>query len=186
MNKSLFYVGVLALASLCKADAPTVSWINPTQNTDGSTIPDAPADGSLISTRVEYGSCGAGGTFGVKAGEVIVLEPTVTLLMSQLTTPGTYCFQASVSSSLGESVPSNVVSKTVVAPPPVLVTYTKNVFQINKGKVVLVGTIALKTPCGVDAKVKSPSSGAELYVVPRTAVHFTHKDNGTQTFGVCR
>lgn len=174
--KNLF----LLLALLCAGAAhaanngvATASWVAVTKNTDGSTITGA------VTYNVFIGTQGQANKPLVATG--------ITGLSYQATglaTGADVCFQISVS-VVGEfdSALSNEACKT--AANPTTVTVASNVFQLQKKRLVLVGQMALKVPCGPDAHCKSPFSGAELFDVPRNKVSFTGKDNGTQTFGVC-
>jgi len=100
------------------ASTITVTWVNPTTNTDNSTITDTGAE-SLQSWRIEFGSCGANNTFGTKAGEFV---RTRTIGGAPITTAtnnvpaGQTCVRVSVSNQgAKESAPSNV-AVTVVEP----------------------------------------------------------------------
>lgn len=75
------------------AKAANVSWVNATQNTDGTPIP-ATGDEALKHTEIQWGLCDAAGLFpATPAGSHIVLEPTIADLVSGLNA-GTWCFRA--------------------------------------------------------------------------------------------
>jgi hypothetical protein len=106
-----------------EAATVTVSWTNPTTNMDNSAIPtDGTQAGSLSAWVVEYGTCAAGGSFGVKAGEVLRPRaaggPELTSAVLNLN-PSTVCVRVLVRNTYNEtSDPSNVVSHVVPAPRP--------------------------------------------------------------------
>lgn len=99
------------------ASTLTVTWVNPTTNTDGSTIADTGAE-SLASVRVEFGTCN-GAAFGTKAGEFTRTRTTGQAMLTTATNnvpPGNTCVRALITNASGkESVASNV-SATVVQP----------------------------------------------------------------------
>lgn len=108
---------VLALfaAGTANAATVTVTWTNPTTNTDSSAIP-ASGTGSLSSARVEYGTCN-GTSFGTKAGEVIRTMPVTSTTLNL--NPATHCIQVKVTNTYGnESDASNVAVKVIPAPTP--------------------------------------------------------------------
>lgn len=108
-------LAALLLVTAAKAATVTVTWVNPTANTDESAIP-ASGAGSLSSARIEYGTCN-GTAFGTKAGEVTRLMPATTATLNLQ--PGTTCVRVTVTNTYGqESVPSNVVSRVVDPPTP--------------------------------------------------------------------
>lgn len=84
-------VVLAALATAAQAGTATVSWTNPTQNTDGSAIPST-GPGSLTSTRIEWGTC-SGTAFGSRAGDMVVNQPATSGVVQNLA-PGTWCFRA--------------------------------------------------------------------------------------------
>jgi hypothetical protein len=124
MRKVLSLFPVLALAACAvfnspptKASTITATWVNPTTNTDGSTIPTtAGAPEALQTWRVEYGTCVAG-AFGVKAGEFIRTRaaggPELTTATNNVP-PGLTCVRVFVGNQAGrESDASNVASRVV-------------------------------------------------------------------------
>jgi hypothetical protein len=139
------------------AGTVTVSVTNPTTNTDGSAIP-ASGAGSIVSDRVEYGSC-AGPAFGTKAGEVTITAPATSATLTQ--PPGTYCYRAFAKNTYGnESAASVVMTKVVPAPtpsPPTIVTIDVTALRIlmplNQFAFQRVGTVPLKTVCSSTQKI---------------------------------
>jgi hypothetical protein len=153
------------------AGTATVHWTNATQNTDGSSIP-ASGAGSLVSTRVEYGSC-SGTAFGTKAGEVTANAPATSAVITL--GPGTYCFRAFSRNTYGsESAASGVATKTIQAPtpsPPTLTTIDTAAYQVvpktNQFAFVKVGTVPLGAPCVAGQSVNTYT------VVPRWKVKWS-------------
>ena len=102
---------LLLATSVAVAGSAVISWNNPTANTDGSTIPST-GPGSLVSTRVEWGSC-SGSAFGTSQGNILVNQPSTSAEISDLA-PGLYCFRAFAKNTFGsESLASNIASKEV-------------------------------------------------------------------------
>ena len=162
------------------ADA-TVSWTNPTQNTDNSAIPSTGA-GSLTGTRVEYGSC-VGAAFGTKAGEVTVTAPGTTATITGLSDAATYCFRAFARNTYGaESAASNVASKVMPTPtpkPPVLSSTVTVAWDLKNGMPFrVVGTLPIGAPCG--AKV-----WRGYYSVDRSSVTLTRPPRSTRLVTKC-
>lgn len=108
-------VVILATFVAFSATAATVNvtWTNPVEYVDNTPL--APA--SISRTRIEYGSCLAGGAFGTKAGEFISSGNDAQETSPNLA-PGTYCFRAYTTASGVESVASNVATSVVVQPAP--------------------------------------------------------------------
>jgi hypothetical protein len=118
-SKRILMVGTAAmmLSMAAIAAVATASWTNATKNTDGTDIP-ASGAGSLVSTTVEWATCGAGDTFGTKAGEVVTASPGTTRQTPDLL-PGRWCFRAFHTNTYGStSDPTPVVVKVVAAPKP--------------------------------------------------------------------
>lgn len=112
----LILAGLLLVGGPAYAGTATITWTNPTANTDGSPI------GAITGTRVEYGSCNGGSIFGTKAGERLATSGT-SLTLSL--TAGTWCIRAYTQTAAGESLPSNAVQAVIPAPlpnPPTLST----------------------------------------------------------------
>lgn len=153
----LFFLFVLGVQR-SEAASANVSWVNPTSNVDGSTIPSYGLPGSLVSTRVEYGTC-SGTSFGTKQGEVVANQPSTSVTIPNLAVATTYCFRAFAKNTYGvESSASNVASKSTPAPqpePPV-VTVSTTAWEVNilgSGEVRLgrnVGTVPLGVSCGAN------------------------------------
>ncbi len=109
------------------AGTSTVTWTNPTNNTDLSPVIDNGTDEtSLTSWRIEYGTCSAPTVFGVKAGEIVRARPIggASLTSAVLNTKsGLTCFRVLVSNLAGnEAGASGVGSRTVPSPTPNPVT----------------------------------------------------------------
>jgi hypothetical protein len=112
MNFKILPAAFAILLSACAADAAvvTLTWVNPTENTDNTPIP-AQGAGALISNRVEYGSCAPGGQFGAAVGSDTIPVATTWRVVGLI--PGTeYCYRVFAVNSFGvESAASNVVAK---------------------------------------------------------------------------
>lgn len=129
MKRHISLIAILALAACASTHSPpaeagtsTLSWVNPTKNTDGSNIVDDNVDEtSLASWRIEFGTCSAGNVFGTKVGEVIRTRPVAGSLTGGVinTASGLKCFRVLVTNKSGkESLASNVASRTVESPTP--------------------------------------------------------------------
>ncbi len=126
MRKHLFVAAVAALLSACAtiagASTITVTWDNPTDNTDSSLIPATQGAPEALQTwRIEYGTC-VGSAFGTKAGEFTrtraVGGPPLTTATNNVPT-GLTCVRVLVANTAGnESSPSNVASRTVAPSTP--------------------------------------------------------------------
>lgn len=176
--KKFLLVALALFSGAAFAQTATVTWTNPTLNTDGSAIP-ATGPTALASTRVEYGSC-SGTAFGTKAGEVVVPQPSTTTTITSLTAGSTYCFRAYAKNVGGaESGPSVVVSKAIPLPvpnPPVLSATITVAYEavpdqwdgVKLGRAV--GTLALGTTC-IDNPIQT--NKGEYYEVPLDKVTLT-------------
>jgi hypothetical protein len=158
----------------------TVTWVNPTANSNGTVIP-ATGAGSLTQTRVEWGTC-SGTAFGVKAGEVVVLAPGVSAAIPGFADGQVACFRAYAKNTyLLESAASNVVPKSFPAPtpnPPVLgstITVAYDIKMNSNGEILLgraVGEMPLGTPC-VDNDLQT--NRGTYYPVRRADVTITRR-----------
>ena len=169
------------------AGVAVVSWSPPVTNTDGSTIP-ASGAGSITETRVEYGTCTAGGGFGTKSGQVIVGMPATSVEINSFVSGQTVCFRAFARNTYGlESAASNVASKTFDPPtprPPLLVVVATTAYEIRLDRQLNarlgreVGTVAAGTECTGTALVVQRGkafyafdlSQAQLTKQPRSSV----------------
>lgn len=159
---------VFAIPRAFAAEAQ-LTWVQPTQNVDGSSIP-ASGEGRLIGNRAEWGTCN-GTAFGIKAGEQAFATPTTAYTVTGLT-PGTWCFRVYASSTYGESGPSNVAQKVITPPlpkPPTGLTVADGTaFTVLKREdrfvLLPVGTVPAGTACDTTQSVNG------MYVVPRDAV----------------
>lgn len=91
---ALAFVALTASAQTLPRDSARVSWVLPTLNVDGSTIP-ATGPGSLRDVRVRRGTC-VGTAFGTQA-EVVTLPATALEYTFNLLPDGPNCFQVRVS-----------------------------------------------------------------------------------------
>lgn len=107
---------LITIPALAQAASVNVSWTNPTQNTDGTTIP-ATGAGSITGTLIEWGTC-SGTAFATKVGEQFVLAPATTYRVDGLAV-GTHCFRALTRNTFGQqSAASNVATRVINAPIP--------------------------------------------------------------------
>jgi hypothetical protein len=122
-------IAALALAGCslfpqpAEAGTVVVSWVNPTMNTDGSTIPTAQGQPEALQRwRVEYGSCSATNTLAVKAGEFVRDRAPAGLPITSATQnlpAGNTCVRVLVANTAGvESDASNTVSRVIPAAKP--------------------------------------------------------------------
>lgn len=178
---SLAFLLILFFSWQAFAYNATVSWTNPTTNTDSTAIP-ASGPGSLVSTRIEWGTCGAGGTFGIKASEVVVNQPAVSVVIPGFVAGQVACFQAFAKNTfLAESAASLVVAKVFPVPvpnPPTLastITVAYDLRMNSSGGILLgrvVGDMPLGTACTntqVDIKGRAPV----FYKIRMANVHIT-------------
>lgn len=112
------------------ADTVTATWINPTENTDGTPIP-VSGEGALTSARVAWGTCSAEGVFGTEAGAIVRSMPVSSVVFNLK--PGNWCVRVTVTNTYGEtSEPSNVATHFTPPPKPkpaTGVTVTRGMFQ---------------------------------------------------------
>ena len=113
---------IAALAALVTFTASAAekswTWANPTTNTDNTPIP-ATGAGSLASGRLEFGTCGTGGAFGTKAGEVSLTLAQVQARTATVTNllPQTICARVYVRNTYGNESPASNVSQAVIPAP---------------------------------------------------------------------
>lgn len=109
----------LVLAALALAPASSVAaklplaWDLPTAYEGGSPL----AAPEVTQTRIEYGTCGAGGSFGEKRGEFVVPGAATTATSPDLA-PGTWCFRAYPTADGLEGAASDVLQLVVPAAAP--------------------------------------------------------------------
>jgi len=114
MKKTGFVVLMLTSFSVFGGSA-VVRWTDPTTNVDGTAIPTT-GPGSLVSSRVRWGTCLAGNLFGEQLGSVTVAAPATSAEVAPLS-PGLYCFSVFSKNTYNvESESSLVVSKLVEEP----------------------------------------------------------------------
>lgn len=157
-------------ASLANAGDAKLTWTLATQNTDGTAIP-ATGPERLAATRLEWGSCDGAG-FGIQAGEQIAPVPVTEYTVTGLAA-GEHCFRAYSQLANGaESVPTNVVRKTIEPaipePPGNLTVISPVVFQVigtpNKFAFIPVGQTLPGTVCDREQTVNG------YFAVPRESV----------------
>ena len=163
--KKLLLALVLALPLSALADTVSLSWSNPTTNTNGSAIP-ATGTGSIASNRIERGSC-SGTAFGTSQANYTTLTAVETFTTPDLA-PGTYCFRVFAKNTYGnESLASNVVQKIIASPvpnPPNGVVINSAAMQMRKSSAGVwwivkgVGTIPKDSPC-YDADLLKKTDG---------------------------
>lgn len=191
-SASLSLIAFAMLASQAFAADATVSWTNPTQNTDNTAIP-ATGAGSIASTRIEFGTC-SGAAFGTKAGEVTAPGSSTSIVISGHAPGATVCFRAYAKNTFGvESAASAVASKDFPAPtpkPPVLGTINVVAYDVifkRNGRFALgrpVGTVPLGTECKARFVVEN-AIGDEHYRVPRKAVSFFRNPRSNMIVAQC-
>lgn len=168
----------------------TLTWILPTQNEDGTTIP-LSGSGSLVETRIEYGACLSGGGFGTKYGQVVVPVSATSVEINSFSAGQTVCFRAYAKNLAGqESAPSNVASKTFTPSPPKppslsvieTVAYgvqlSKNGYRLAKS----VGSVPLGTECGV---LITSKRGKRYYEVGLDKVTLTQMPRSAIVVAAC-
>lgn len=189
-----FALAALLLAWPCFAQAPAnLSWTNATTNTNGTAIP-ATGAGSLTRTTVDYGTCGAGGAFGTKQGEIFVAAPANTATVSMVVIQQ-YCFRAWHTNTFGNTSGfSNVATKNNPAPTPgppnsltVAADLTAWTIVTTEGAVVAleVGRVAPGTACDTSQHVQAFGRPGTLYRVPEGAVTFLPGQTALVTFASC-
>lgn len=125
MKRILSVLALVALAGCSLLNSPpanagtvVVTWVNPTTNTDGSSIPATQGQPEALQRwRLEYGTCLAGNAFGVKAGEFVrdraAGGPVLTTATQNLPA-GLTCVRVFVQNTAGgESDASNVGTRDI-------------------------------------------------------------------------
>lgn len=186
-RKEFIALAALSLLGLVPLNArsadATVSWTNPTQNTDGTPIP-ATGPGSLTGIELYYGICASGNQSLLPTPvpvSVTVPAPGTSKVITGLGA-GTWCFRARSVTSQAMSDWTLYVNKTVppsVPNPPVLNSTITLAYETWKfsGKTYLgrsVGTIQKGTPCG---SFVMQSFSASYYEIDRSSVTFTKVPN---------
>lgn len=109
-------LGLLSTPALADPDPVTLSWVLPTQNTDGTTIPATGPD-ALATITLDYSSCLSGELSEPRLSKVVAGDVTTTQI--QIFILGDWCFAAYATNNAGErSTDSNVATKTVVIATP--------------------------------------------------------------------
>lgn len=149
----------------------TLSWVNATENTDGT-----PYDDPKLNI-IKYGACTETGLVP-SDGTRIELPPTTTQYVIENVTPGTYCIWAKHENQAGiRSDRSAIVQKVVAAAPPLppagLTIAGESAYIIvqSDDTVVLldIGTVAGDVPCDGTVAVLD-DNGLIGYKVPISAV----------------
>jgi hypothetical protein len=170
---ALWLVALYLVSGAAHAATVTVSWTNPTQYEDGSSLPAS----DIERTRIEYGTCN-GQAFGNKLGEFTANGAATTATSPNLS-PGTYCFRAYTRAKGLESQPSAPVQKTILQPPPKPPTnlqvaeqtvYT-SVKRTDRLVMLPVGTVPGDTVCIATEGVIV--DGVTYHAVPRAAVQWS-------------
>lgn len=171
----------LAVASAALADTNTVTWTNPTQFTDDTTL--SPSD--ITSSTVEWGTC-SGTSFGTTSGTGTATGAVTSFITPDLAA-GTWCHRVRTNMKSGtQSLWSNVAIKTIspkVPKPPVLVTVTTTAYELRgvwTKRMVAVGTVGLGTACG--NQWRKDNSYAR---VTRADVTITTRYKGGRLYGTC-
>ncbi len=118
MKRALFTAGAL-VPSLALAAVLNVTWVHPTKYTDGAALPSS----DIAGTRIEWGSCAAGGGWGSKEGETFIAAPATAAQLT-VTGWGAKCVRAFTRTTAAayapsaESAASAVASKSIPAPLP--------------------------------------------------------------------
>lgn len=166
---------MLAFSHCASAADAKLSWVNPTTNVDGSTIPSTGTT-RLLLTRIEYGTCAGTApsyTFGTKQGEATFNAPATTGTTTGHSPGTTVCFRAYARNAENtESAPSNVAAKVFApaqpAPPSLLSVADTTVYTVVKSTdrfvMLPVGTAPAGTACDTSQSVNGK------YVIPRDTV----------------
>lgn len=165
MKRSLILL--VLIPSMALAATATLTWVAPTNNTDGTALPASQITGYNVYYAIQSsGACPSSYTT-----KVTVTGNVLTTTVPNLTV-GTWCFVATTLANGLESVYTNPVTKVVPQPAPgppsslavtALTAYTFEK-QVDKIAFLAVGTVPAGTACDVTQPV-----GA-YYVVPRAAV----------------
>lgn len=110
-------VAVALLSGVAFAATINFSWVNATQNTDGSPIPES-GPGALASTIAEYGPCNAAkdGMTSV-TGTIVTPYPGTMPSVPPDVGPGTWCGHAKHANTFGAESDFSPIISTVKSPP---------------------------------------------------------------------
>ena len=191
--KRLLLAALLALPLPALADTVSLSWTNPSTNTDGSAIP-ASGAGSLVSNKVYRGTCSAPGVFGTQQA-VYASASAVSVYVTPDLAPGTYCFRVTATNTYGiESAVSLTVQKIVPAPIPnpptgLVVNASLQAIRLSPTGVYWiaqpnVGTIAKGSPCYGPGLLKKPN-GSYKAVNTAQAVNLKPVAAGDTVAAIC-
>ncbi len=158
---------LVLLPSVVWSGEAILSWIAPTQNTDGTALTD------LAGFKIHLGQT-QGGPYPVT---IDIADPTaITLTIPNLTDGLTYYFVATAynsASEVQESDFSGEVSKTIPFPvpqPPSMLTVQETVYSVSKTNdaflLAAVGRATLGAPCDPNQYVRGINESDQRYVVP--------------------
>ena len=120
--RKLFLLSLLALTACATthpsyAETVTLTWVNPTENTDNTPIPATGMD-ALARAEITYGTCAADNKSIVSAFVTITAPMPVTSKVTNLP-GGVHCVHVLVVNNGGvKSAPSNVLVRTSPASTP--------------------------------------------------------------------
>lgn len=111
--KTLLYICLLSLCGVAQAAKITVRWVNPTTNTDGTSLTD------LWWINIEWGTCN-GTAFGTRQSNLIVMENVAPVTTAFIYPTGLtkVCIRAFVVNSQGAASPSSNVAIKDLLPKP--------------------------------------------------------------------
>lgn len=182
MKRFSLLLAACLFAGTALAATHTVTWVNPTQRTDGTSLPAS----SITSTKVEWGTC-SGTAFGTVIGTASTVGAATSLTYTTTGVYGNICTHAYSNTAGGTSAASNVAIKIVPESPPgaPVITVTTVAYELRDSwwrgpRMVSVGTIALGSTCF------SPYLSNPTYAtVDRADVTITRKYRGGQLYGNC-
>jgi hypothetical protein len=165
-----------------------LTWVLPTTNTDGSAIGSADA---ITVTNLEYGTCNADKSFGVRAGLITVPVPLtqqdVALVVAQ-----EYCFRATATSKLNQTSDFSNVARVQNAPPAPLPQPPANLTALAGATVYVLGQTHNRldmVPVGsttATAACDTRYSANGMYAVPVEVVHFASPSDAVLVFSRCQ
>lgn len=165
-------LGLLGIG-VAQAGSATLTWTAPTLNDDGSPLT------NLAGYRIRYGTAPTSLTQTVQ-----VANASLTTYAIDNLAPGTWYFAMTAYTSTAlESLPTNVVSKTIEAPPAGLVAQSADVYTLTKQRdrmtMVRVGSVAPGTACIPDQTANG------YFAVPRASVTFSGSVRPEIVFADC-
>ena len=185
--KRLFAMLAL-LPALVLAGSADVSWTNPTQYTDGSTIP----AGALTQTVIRYGFCNAtndGLLTSPAPVDAAVPQPATAKSITGLGN-GTWCFAVRADTANAQSAFTSFKSKQIIltpSPPSGLTVAVQVAYMAvrqNDAYVMLpVGTVPGGTQC--DSNNGVISAGKAYYAIPSNQVQWYGSTQPTVALSPC-